>query len=90
MSLKIVRVAYYIVFSLSALFFAYELAWSFRSGMAPNKSFIMGCVLLVGATVYGIAKTDKQYLIRSMPLRMVGFVSGTVGFVLLMRTFYLS
>lgn len=90
MSLKVVRVAYYIVFALSAVFFSYDLAWSFRSGMAPNKSFIMGCVLLVGAMAYGIAKTDKQYLISSMPLRMVGFVSSALGFVLLMRTFYLS
>lgn len=90
MSLKVVRVAYYVVFALSALFFSYELAWSLRSGKAPDKSLIMGSVLLVGAVTYGITKADKPYLIRSMSLRMVAFVSGTLGFILLMRIFYLS
>ena len=88
--MKIARVAYYTVLALSALFFAYELAWSFRTGKAPDKPLVEGGVMVVGATAYGIMKADKQYLIGSMPLRMFGCVSAALSFILLMRTFYLS
>ena len=79
MPLILLRSVCYIVFSVAAVFFAANLVFTARGHTLGDVSLVRTTGLLVMFLVLYMSKVDKQYLVKSVPLRVIGFVAAVTG-----------
>ena len=81
MQIKIIRVAYYFVLFVAAVFFGINLLYSFTRHTAMDSALIKSTAVVVLFTGVYITTADKKYLISSIPLRIILFFSSILGLI---------
>ena len=76
-----VRASYYAgLLLLGALFFV-AIVGAARGSQLIDPVIVRGACVAVAAIALGIVRTDRQYLIKTIPLRILGGVTGCLGLV---------
>ena len=76
------RIAYFVFFTISSLFFVTQLLVSPGARLADD-GLIKSTALLVIVLVFYISQSDKPYLVKSTPLRLIIGVTGLLGMVVM-------
>jgi hypothetical protein len=79
MSVKIMRAVYWVTFPVSAAFFTVFLFYSYFNNRIQDASLVKSTALFVLFLVLYITKTDREYMTKSIVLRVMGFVSCISG-----------
>ena len=83
MSLVFMRVVSFIVLPISAVFFIANLVFTAYGKTLNDLAEIRSTVLVVGFLAFYMVKVDKEYLVKSIPLRVIGAIAGASGLVAL-------
>lgn len=83
MPLKLMRSLYYVFLSVAGAFFIANLYSIAFGKITHDDNLVKSTALLVMFLILYISKVDKDYLIKSIPLRIVMFISSLSGLVLL-------
>lgn len=77
------RVVCFLVLPISAVFFIANLVFTAYGKTLNDLPEIRLTALVVGFLAFYMVKVDKEYLVRSMPLRVIGATAGVSGLVAL-------
>lgn len=72
------RSAYYLAFAVACVFFCVHLVNPNVGGQGDLVGSILAVVTLV---TFGISRTDREYLVSSVPLRTLIFFAGALGLI---------
>ena len=77
--MSLARSGYFLAFGSLSIFFIYHLIIGRTFSQTIDKEMTKSLLFAVGCLTLFITKTDKPYLIRSIPLRMMMGTSAALG-----------
>ena len=79
MQSKIVRATYHLVLLVATIYFAVNILYLFTRHVAMDATLVKSTAVLVLFTGIYITSTDKKYLVESIILRIILFLSSILG-----------